>query len=150
MEASGRTLFTADCYGSGTDIFFDKKSGNGRRTRAETSAYQGDAMGTDLFVMPLDNRLAKIREKLEAADVGIVAYADDSSVAFMQNTRGTAEVVISLGQDLAEMDVAMYDAKTVILAAAMPQADSQPEFGILAAVGVGVAQGEGAVAVGVP
>lgn len=50
-------------------------------------------MGPSQFILPGSDRLAKTREKLEAAGGGIVAYAVGMRVALLVVTMETVEVV---------------------------------------------------------
>lgn len=59
------------CYESGTGCFRHAIGEEGR-IRPETGVHQAGAIGPDPFVVPLGTRLAKTREELEAAGVGVV------------------------------------------------------------------------------
>ena len=149
-RAPGLAPFVAKCYGGKpADVLFTMESGERRNIPSSTGVQQGDALGPALFCMPLGTVMEKVREIYEPKGVEAFAYMDDAGVALQELAAETVQVVSLLKEEACAIGVTLNGATCV----ALPPPGHVPtdtEMALLRGVGMGIAQGGGAVIVGIP
>ena len=108
------TGFVAKCYGQRTaSVIFQMESRERTKLQCSRGVQQGDAMGPDLFCLPLQLVLTRVREEDESQGVEAYAYLDDITIAAEEISPGTVGVVPFLERELTARGINLNPGKTV-------------------------------------
>ena len=132
-------------------VFFQMESGEIGRKVADCSSgvQQGGAMGSALFCMLLLPVLKRTRAEFEPRGIEAFASLDGISIAIMEITPDTVEVVLFLQRELSNIGIAINPRKTVVL---LPKGHvpTPEQIALLEGIGVSIAERGGANVVGMP
>ena len=144
------TGFVTKCYGERpTSVFSQMDSGERAKLECSRGVQRRDAMGPNLFCLPLRPVLTRVREEYESQWVQAYAYLDEIAITAHEIPPGTVGVVPFLERELTTRGINLNSGETVAL---VPKGHvpTPEEISLFAGVGVRIADERGEKVVGVP